>query len=408
VLALALPLSTALIGIGAAPALAAGGSLSTNPTTSVITSGTSVSVQGTITSGTNATVLALSMPGGCSSGCSVTIDACTQKDNPLTPRTDETCYSRSKTLSASLTGRPNGKWTATLSGGYAATKVFYTNFAPTADPTDLTAQGTGASRMDLTWSYAGTEPDPAGFRISDGQGNTFQVDPSACSGSACSYTAYYDNPTPGTYSYTYAVTALRKSGGCDSCGTYTESGASNSAAGQLVTPQPPPSPTPTPSSGSSGGTTGGTTGSTTGGSTGGTTGSSTTTGGTTGSHSTTSGGTTGSASKPVAVPTLPPLVASRRSFALSFNHFSPSLGIPKLPPLPATKFPVTAAGSEAYNPTLPYTAQPRKTTSVLSSPIAAITDSVDPTKLATALAFALILLAAAAHVRVFLSHTAED
>jgi hypothetical protein len=44
---------------------------------------------------------------------------------------------------------------------------------------------------------------------------------------------------------------------------------------------------------------------------------------------------------------------------------------------------------------------------VLSSPIAQITDRVDPAQLARSLAVALILLVAAAHVRIFLSG-AED
>ncbi|HUR12939.1 MAG TPA: hypothetical protein VM097_00460 [Mycobacteriales bacterium] len=321
---------------------------------------------------------------------------------------------------------PNGAFTATLTGGASATTRFYTNFKPLADPANLAAAANGMTEVDLSWSYSGAEPDKAGFEIIESHGDqtrTLQAPASACGGSSCGFaiTGYPQPAVATTEDYSYTVRALRSSGGCGSCGDYTRSGSSSSATAQLVGPPPPPSPTPTPTptdggtTGSTTGTTttGGTTGSTTGGTTGSTTGGTTgttgsTTGGSTTGSSGTTGGTTGSAAKPITIPTLPPLVASRRAFALGFNNFSPSLGIPKLPPLPATTFPVTAPGTETYEPTLPYKAEPRKTTSVLSSPIAAITDSVDTEQLVRSLAVALILLAAAAHVRIFLSHSVED
>jgi len=403
VLALALPLTAVVVGSTAAPAFASGSitapaAEAVYDDTNANPGGTSVAVKASVTVAPGKSAyLTVNGPGYSNQQTHVT------NNNIIGNQTS--------TLQVSITllaSRVNGKYTAVLSGDATGSRSFYTSFGPTSTPSSVTAQGSGASRVDVQWSYSGTETDLAGFEISDGKGSTFTASPSDRS-----YTALYDNPTPGTYDYQYTVRAMRKSGNGGS--DIPSAWSSPQADAQLVTPQPPPSPTPTPSAG--GGTTGGTTGSTTGGttgaSTGGTTGSTTggtssTTGGSTGGGSTTSGGSTGSASRPVAIPTLPPLVASRRNFALSFNHFSPSLGIPKLPPLPATKFPVTAAGSEAFNPTLPYTAQPRKTTSVLTSPLAAFTDRVDTAKLATCLAFALILLAAAAHVRVFLSHDVED
>jgi hypothetical protein len=405
VAALALPLSTALVGVTAAPAWAA--------SRGTLTLDTTVATSGNPTATVSPAPTSCSLTSGCKAdGTLKVVRADGVTANTWTIKNGSSATSYTINANGVKNTVANGTWTVTLSDyGGSTPKSFVTNFKPFT-PDAVSTTDNGVSRVDLSWTYLSTpEPDFQGFRLSDGVNAPVDLGKSACSGSSCSYTWLYDNATPGSYSYTYSVTALRSSGGCDTCGDHTEA-TSASKSVTLVTPQPPPpSPTPTPSSGggttgSTTGTTGGTTGSTTGGSTGGTTGS--TTGGTTGSHTTTTGGTTGSAAKPAAIPTLPPLVASRRNFALSFNHFSPSLGIPKLPPLPATKFPVTASGSEAYNPTLPYTAQPRKTTSVLSSPVAAFQDNVDPRKLAKALAFALILLAAAAHVRVFLSHTAED
>ena len=337
-----------------------------------------------------------------------------------------------KFLTSSVTSRRNGHYTASVG---SATKGFYTNFPPTAAPGGLTAAANGNTAVDLSWSYTGTEPDGAGFEISESKngtstGSPIHVSTSACNGTTCGYELTYSAPGVGqTDSYSYTVTALRSSGGCSSCGDYTRSAASSSASAQLVGPPPPPSPTPTPTDG---GTTGASTGSSTGSQSGGTTGSSTsggttgssTSGGTTsGSTGTQSGGTTGTktsgsstggtAAKPITIPKLPPLVASRRSFALGFNHFSPSLGIPKLPPLPATTFPVTAGDESSggvYQPQLPYKNGGKKTTSVLSSPIAAFSDSIglDKDQLMTLVAIGLVLFAAAAHVRLFLSHSADD
>lgn len=419
VAALTAPLAATLLAATVSPAHASTSttaSVALSPNQTVLTSPTQMSAKGTITYKRTNTISDPTSGGGGSfyvygpDGFS--------KNQPISSCSTGslgTSCSSSTTLvvyASDMQDRSNGPWPVKIKDVTQTT--FYTNFPPTANPENLAAAANGTTEVDLSWSYGGTEPDKAGFEVVETQGSstrTLTAPASACNGTSCGYAITYPAPAPNTTeSFSYTVTALRSSGGCSSCGDYTRSAPSSSATAQLVGPPPPPSPTPTPSA------SGGTTGSTTGGSTGSTTGSTSTTGGTTGSS--TSGGTTGShtstggststAGKPIIIPTLPPLVASRRAFALGFNHFSPSLGIPKLPPLPATNFPVTAAGSEAYNPTLPYTPQPRKTTSVLSSPLAAITDSVDTAQLAKSLAVALILLVAAAHVRIFLSHGVED
>jgi hypothetical protein len=303
-------------------------------------------------------------------------------------------------------------------------RVFYTNFKPTADPANLAASAVGRTEVDLSWSYSGNEPDKAGFEIVEthnGASRSIIAPASSCSGSTCGYALTYEQPAyDTTETYSYSVTALRSSG-CSSCGDFTRSNTVSGATAQLVGPPPPPSPTPTPSDGSTGGTTTGdattgSTGSTTGstGSTTGTTGGSTTGGSTTGGATT--GGTTGGSSttghtagKPIAVPSLPPIVASRKAFALGFNKFSPSLGIPKLPPLPAITAPTVGAGNDTYAPTLPYKggSSTKKTTSVLSSPISAVT-SLDTTQLANLIAIGLLLLVSAAHVRRFITATDDD
>jgi len=410
----AVALLTPLAGVvtGGAPAFASGESyLSPTPAAdSVISSGSSVGVKASINRGTSNTTIRLVGPGGFDTNYTWSCPSSLTNSNPCA----------STAISASLSPgdlpRANGGWTVTLNGGFA--RRFYTNFAP-GTPTGLSAKGTGASQVDLSWSYGGSEPDPAGFVIADDKGNSFTViDPSARS-----YTTYYTNPDPGTYDYSFTVRALRKSGGCGACGDTVSGSPSGSASAQLVTPvPPPPPPSPTPGPTTTGGTTGdtggGTTGTTTGGSTGtsgtttgSTTGSTTgtTTGGSTGSQTTTgttgaqSRGTTGKPKPAFSIPTLSPQAAQRRAFALGFNNFSPSLGIPKLPPLPATKFPVTASEDPGtYQPTLPYDPEKEVTaTDVFTDPVGVITN-LDSDGLWRSVAMAMILMLVAAHVRIFL------
>ena len=419
VLALTAPLAGALVLTTAAPAFASQSVKVTFQGVNdgdVLSSATDVNVIGTITntgSTTSGGTLYVDGPANASdspyhsstgiSGCNV-------------PALSSSCSksAQSSILASSMTSRRNGRWSASVNG--SGTKGFWTNFRPTADPTNLAASAVGRNEVDLSWQYAGTEVDKAGFEIVEshnGSSRTIPVPAGVCSGTSCGYaiTGYPTPPIDTTETYTYTVTALRDSGGCGTCGQYTRSNASSSASAQLVGPPPPPSPTPSPTGGTTGGTTGGsttTTGGSSGGSTGGSSGGSTSgsTGGSTSGGSTGSSTTGDNAGKPIAVPTLPPIVASRKAFALGFNNFSPSLGIPKLPPLPA----ITAPGSsnDTYAPTLPYKGgQSHKTTNVLSSPIATVTN-LDTAQLARLAAVALLLLVCAAHVRLFLTTSDED
>lgn len=383
------PLSAVMVS--AAPSALASGEKFLDPTPgqdSVLSGGDSVTVKGQISEGTGSTTLHLVGP----DADSTYPWSCPNDTNYFSTRT---CASSMSPVSLTANGAPrrNGKWTLTLKNGNASlTRVFYTSVAP-GTPTELTAQGTGASQVDLTWKYAGTEPDLQGFEISDGTSTT-KIGNDACVGGSCATTVYYSNPEPGTYPYSFKVKALRPNGQ----GTGTVAGGeSNAASAELVTPVPP-SPTPAPTSPASPGASPGPSGSP---APGGPAAPTTAPGGGSGGTGT-GGGKARPTSPALSVPSLNPVVAQRRSYALRFNSFSPSLGIPKLPPLPATTF--TAAAEGSYQQTLPYEdrSQSEEPGSVLADPIAAVT-SLDSAQLAKSLAFALILLGAAAHVRLFVN-----
>ena len=322
--------------------------------------------------------------------------------------------SQSISLQVTLSGsNRNGGYEVTLAAGGSSSKShFYTNIAP-ATPSGFSASTTSGDPHDvlLTWSR-GTEPDLQSYTVFDGSGTVIQDGisaASACSGSSCSYSLYYDNPTPGTYSYSYALSATR-AGGCSSgsCPGVESSRTANESA-SLTTPQPPPSPTPQPSAGGTG--SGGT-------STGGGNGSGSASGGSgSGSGSgggSASGSSTGSTTptSPIPLPTLNPGVAAR-ALALNFSSFSPGLGIPKLPPLPKTD--VVLPGGEqpipqgTYNPQLPYKegSETVRSRTLASDPIGYVT-SVDWKKVATPLAWALILVLSAAHLRRWIGAHVED
>lgn len=313
--------------------------------------------------------------------------------------------SQTSTSSVSVdvtTGGLNGEWTATLGGALSGSRTYYTNFPPAA-PTTNAPVTDGRRTVTLSWQR-GSDSGVTGFFLYDAKTGAKLSDPSTSDGSiplsacaadgTCSYALSYDNPTPGTYSYAYQLTALGQSCGSP-CGAYVESAKSDQMSASLVTPATSPSASPSP-----GGTSGGSGGTASGG-----------TGG-----STTGGSGSGTASHPAAGSGLPsladPVTAQRRAFALSFNSFSPSLGIPKLPPLPQTLPSMTTSlplPQGTYLPTLPY--KPRsvttKTTNLLANPLSTVT-SLDRAGLARSLAVALILVAAAAHLRRFLSLHTED
>jgi hypothetical protein len=363
--------------------------------------------------------------GGCSSTPTTTLTATAGSQSfSATPVKATT---RAQSISVTIpAGAANGTWTAQLAGGNTGSRSFTTSFQP-ATPAGFSAQGSGQHDVLLTWQR-GSEPDLLGYALFEdgsGAGQQISFDGAGCTsaGSQCSLSKTYS--TDGS-SHSYDLVAKRSGA---SSGSIVRSDPASASVVLAPKPKPTPSPTPAPAPGGtpapngspspgagSGGTTGGTTTGGTG--SGGTGGSGT---GTTGGPGGTTGGSapggtaTGPDGKPAAaIPTLKPNpLAQRRTFALTFNAFSPSLGIPKLPPLPATTLP--SFGGEqplplgTFKPSLPYSPQTEttKTTSILSSPTAFVS-SIDSAQLAKSLAVALLLLLVGAHLRRFLGAHVED
>ena len=400
-------LSPAVVALTASAASAAGISSPSDGT--VYSSPTTVSVSGSF------------------GGCSTVATSCPSGTLTVTDPAGSTAGSTSKTASrgsssttlslsvetGGASARPNGTWTVTLKSGSSTSEShYYTNFAPST-PSGFAAATTqgDAHEVFLTWNK-GSEPDLQNYTLYDGNGSVLQsgIDAgSACSGSSCQYTLYYDNPTPGSYTYSYALSVSR-SAGCPGCSSL-ESDRTSEASATLTTPKPKPSPTPAPTA--AGGTTGGGTTGSTDGTTG--SGSSSTTGGSTSGTSTggSSNATTGvkTSSSPIPLPTLDPGI-QKRAFALNFSNFSAGLGIPKLPPLPRTT--ITLPSGEGaipqgtYDPRLPYQAQTETThRSIVTDPIGSIT-SINTDQLAKCLAFALILIMCAAHLRRWVGAHVEE
>ncbi len=445
VLGLIAPLAGSLM-LATAPAALAGGSITSPAAEAILRSGSSFKAEASVTANSAQTTLTL-------------------EDPARSTKTDvvERNVTQAQTLSIVVqtgdgTSVRNGRWTVSLSGGASGSRVFWTSFAP-ATPSGFTAQGSGPRDVAFSWTK-GSEPDLTGYALYGDNDAVIDdnITTSACSGTRCSYALYYPNDNPGTHGYKLA--ARRPSGGCSGCGSQVVSGTTSSSATLTTPPPPPPSPTPTPTptatGSTSGGTSGGSTGATpapssgsstgtTGGSTpgatsppgGSSTGGSTTGGASTGSTSggsTTSGSSSGGAAKPgtttgssstgaqpIPKPSLPSIsdqvLAAREKFALQFKAFSPSLGIPKLAPLPALALPRVSGGAAplpegTFLPSLPYDplteTEPVESTGVLAQPVAAVRQAFNSDRLMRSLAGAMILLMAGAHVRRFLGTATSD
>lgn len=420
--ALLLPAAGLLL---ATPATAADSDITSNPSGSSFTgTPTSIAVSGVVKA------CAKNAFGSCSSTPTTTLTI--TGPTSVSPASASAGTSQ-KTITATIpSNAANGTYTATLSGGNTGSKTFSLGFAP-ATPSSFSANGSGARDVTFTWTK-GSEPDLTGYTLADSNGTIIDSDittssANCASSSRCSYGLYYPSDNPGNHGYQLVA----KRSGATSGSSVTSSPATANAT-LVLPPKPSPTPSPTPDATESpapgtttGGTTGGTTsggsstgGSTTGGSTtgGSSTGGSTTGGSTTGG-STTGTGTTGGTIPTGAKPTLPPsasnpVVASRRAFALNFNAFSPSLGIPKLPPLPATDLP-SLSGEQplplgTFKPSLPYSPETEttKTRSLLSSPTAFVQTITDSAQLAKSIAGALILLLVGAHLRRYIGAHIEE
>jgi hypothetical protein len=388
---------TASLVLAETPAAQAAASDFTSPAAGQVFTGT----QSPVTVAANVPACPKNVVGGCSSTPTTTLSVSSAAQS--LPSASKQAKTSVQTVSVTVpASAPNGSWTATLSGGNTGTRTFTINYDPNA-PGSFSATGSGAREVSFLWTK-GSEPDLTGYTLTDGSGSVIAtgITPASAgcaSSSRCSYGKYYDTDYPGTHDYRLIANRSAAGGGTLS------SQPATAQATLTVPPKPTASPTPAPTQGGAPATGG--SGGTPAGSSGGGTG-----GGAPAGGSSASGG--GSAGNPGAKPTLPPnAIAQPRTFAPTFRAFSPSLGIPKLPPLPSTTMlpaleqPLPVG---TYKPSLPYSpkSETTKTTSVLTQPIHFVSNVLDSKQLARSLAGALILLLIGAHLRRFLGTHAEE
>jgi hypothetical protein len=326
----------------------------------------------------------------------------------------------------------NGRYTASLSGATTGSRTVVLQVPPAA-PTGVTAVATGQRRIKVSWN-ANKEPDLTGYDLFNASGV------SVASNLSATTTEYeFELPSSGYGGeHRYMVRAHRLA--CANCpgpdaGAQLSSPMSDQASVTLTEPTPEPEPDPDPGTtdpgtGSGGGGTGGGTGGS-GGSGGGGTGGSGgsgggTGGGTGGSGSGGSGGSGGgtvdengyhtgggsggfsSGNKPDAATRA---AQQRLAFGLTFKSFAPKLGAPKLPPLPkfAPPAPETIPWG-TYDPTLSYggdktIVEPETVAEgggVTSTLVNSITTAFEGRRLFRSIAIALLLMLAAAHLRLWL------
>ncbi len=428
-LALTAPLATSLV-LATAPAALASGSITSPAAEAIIRSGSSFTSAASVAANSAQTTMTLDGPAGFTRTQTVERDIAQTQTLSIAVQTGNGTTVR------------NGQWMISLSGGATGTRVFWTSFAP-ATPTGFSAQGSGARDVAFSWTR-GSEPDLSGYALYDDAGAVIDdtIPTSACNGTSCSYALLYPSDNPG--SHTYKLAARRPSGGCSGCGAQLVSGTS-SASATLSSPPPPPPPSPTPqptpsaSSGppsgsgpspspsassapaSGGGPASGSPAPGSGPGASPAPGGSTTSPAPRSSASTPAGASSPGA-QPIPKPSLPSIsdqvLAARQKFALQFKAFSPSLGIPKLAPLPLLTLPTlpTVAGEGplplgTFQPSLPYAPQtatePVQDTGPLAQPVAAVRQALDSGRLMRSLAGVLILLMAGAHVRRFLGSSTD-
>ncbi len=428
-LAVVTPLAGLSLTLGASPAYAAG--TITDPVDgATYTADTTVRIKASINT-TTKTDLHLQPPGG----SDVVVDSgngtVTNGNASLAYDLDTRCPGGS----CSAAPAANGTWAVRLTGGASDSLSFVLRIPP-AKPTSVTASEQGYRAATVTWRK-GAEPDLVGWTLYDNGAVTQDgIGFGACSGGGCSTTVTYDRDGTGAHAYSLVAKRRTAPGSSDTL----SSPRSAEASATLGSPPPPPPPSPNPSSSPTAGSGSGSGGSNaspspgasadsgSGGSTGGsgsggtsspgsgsggsssTGGSAATPGGSGGTGSDGSGSSAGigtSSSPSIAI-------AQRKAFGLSFSAFGPKLGIPKLPPLPATQPAVAAPLPDGtYEGTLGYKDVVKR--EKVSAPQAAadrvtsvVGSALDGERFARSLAGALILLLAAAHLRRWLATGPEQ
>ncbi len=425
----ALGLAGSLAGVsllvGATPAFAAG-SITDPVDGAVFDRATSFTIRASMDS-TTTTELRLQGPGGADQVVDSDRGTVTDGRATLDYTFDTGCVTYpSSSCSGSAPGA-NGVWTITLRGGASDSRSFTLRIPP-ATPGGVSASAEGFRAAKVTWRR-GSEPDLTGYTLFD-NGAVAQdgIGLGSCSGSTCSTTVTYDRDGTGAHAYSLVAKRLAAPGSSQTL----SSARSGEASVNLGSPPPPPPPadeptpdsgsggsgaTPAPSSGSGGASptpvTAGADGSGSGpgSSGGGSSGGGSSSGGSSNGGSASNGGSSGIGTSSGTSPAT--AIAQRQAFGLSFSAFGPKLGIPKLPPLPATQPAVAAPLPDGtYENTLGY--KDVVTREKVSAPAAAVRrvsdafgSAIDSERLARSVAGALILLAIAAHLRRWLGDSSE-
>lgn len=432
----ALAVATSVAGVslvlGASPALAAG-SITDPIEGATFDRSTSFTIRATIDT-TTATELVLSSPSGASQVVDRGQGTVTNSRAAMSYFFDTSCVSfPSSSCSGSVPGA-NGTWTISLRGGAQDTRSFVLRIPPAA-PSSVSASEQGFRAATVSWRR-GSEPDLTGYVLYDNGAVTKDVPLSACSGASCSTTVSYDSDGTGAHAYSLVAKRLAAAGSSSTLSSPRSGEASvNLGSPPPPPPPPPPSQDPSPAPGDSGGgdpspgpSTGGGTGGS-GGSTGGTdsgggaggtdsggsgSGGSNDGGSSTGGDGSTAGGSPRGSTSGITAGTSPATaIAQRRAFGLSFSAFGPKLGIPKLPPLPATQPAVAAPLPDGtFDRSLGYTdVTTREEVSIPQAAVRRVGDAVglafDSERFLISLTGALILIAMAAHLRVWLGRPPE-
>lgn len=333
----------------------------------------------------------------------------------------------------------NGRYTARLSAGTSETRTVVLQVPPAA-PTGVVAEAVGQNRVKVSWA-PNREPDVTGYDVFKGDGAT------VASNLPADRTSHeFDLPDTGYGGeHQYMVRAHRLA--CANCESAETIASPMSAKASVTLTEPTPEPTPgggdggynggdpgngggdPGSGGGDPGSGGGDPGTGGGGYNGGGSGGTGTGGGNNGGSGT--GGNNGSgngttdengyntgtrgdtpyssgASREEAVRA----AQQRLAFGLTFKSFAPKLGAPKLPPLPQFAPP---APEEipwgTYDPTLNYgdqTVLEQVPTAAGSSFTETVYDTIlafDGRRLYGSIAAALLMLLAAAHLRLWLRTT---
>lgn len=277
---------------------------------------------------------------------------------------------------------PNGRWLVRQSGVGAVEEVPFFLRIGGAAPADVASSLEGRTAT-VSWAPA-REPDVVGWDVGDGA-STQRVTPEACNDTRCSTTFGYPGSQSGRRAFT--VQAVRPTG--------VEQPAEVAGPAATSPPVTLPAPAPPPSAGPSG-----------------------------------TGPRAGASSGPSAPPG-PAGAATAQSFGQGFSSFSPSLGLPELPPPPQTTAPAVAGPqvADTFEPSLRYddsldaetgtssdgdgdgdgngdddVAAPRGREGTLTSTGGLLGDE----QLLRSLAGALVLLMSGAHLRTWLARAGPD